>query len=109
MKVKIISVSLMISLTFQLGAQDKVALTLDDYKGLVENGLTSLEGEKYDSCITYFKSAFTIKQTSYLSTMRAAACAYSAGDQAYFNQELNKAFSLNWGCLLYTSPSPRDS
>jgi len=71
-------------------------LTLEDYKPLVEAGLATLESEKYDSCITYFKKAFTIKQTSYLSTLRAAACGYSAGDKAYLDQQLDKAFSLNW-------------
>lgn len=60
-------------------------------------GQAAMESMKYDSCMTYYKTAFNLKQTSYLSTMRAAACGYSAMDVNYLEQELGKAFELNWG------------
>lgn len=63
----------------------------------VKLGGAALENMKYDSCITYYKSAFAIKQTSFMSTMRAAACGFSAYDVNYLEQELEKAFEINWG------------
>jgi len=63
----------------------------------VKRGGAALENMKYDSCITYYKKAFAIKQTSFMSTMRAAACGYSAFDVDYLEQELGKAFEINWG------------
>ncbi len=89
--------SLCLAFSCQLFSQNDKAPPTDDYVHFVENGLVALEAEKYDSCITYYKSAFKIKQTSYLSTLRAAACAYSANDQKYLDQQLDKAFSINWG------------
>jgi len=68
-----------------------------EYKPLVENGRDALTSEKYDSCLIYFKTAFKIKQTSVLSTLRAAACGYSGGDKEYYEQQIEKAFSLDWG------------
>ncbi len=67
-----------------------------DYIKFVKLGEEALKSEKYDSCIGYYKDAFQIKQTSYLSTMRAAACGFSKGDQAYYDMQMNKAFELNW-------------
>lgn len=67
------------------------------YKTNVNLGLAALEAEMYDSCIIYYAEAFKIKQTSYLSTMRAAACGYSAEKVDYMEQELAKAFEINWG------------
>lgn len=63
----------------------------------VELGAKAMEAEKYDSCVVYYKTAFAIKQTSYLSTMRAAACAYSASNTKYLELQLDSAFSINWG------------
>jgi len=67
------------------------------FKNLVMKGAAALESMKYDSCMTYFKEAFLIKQTSYLSTMRNCACAHSAGDVAYRDEQLKKTFDLSWG------------
>lgn len=74
-------------------------LTEDDlkYKPLVEAGHAALENMKYDSCMVYFKEAFQIRQTSYLSTMRNAACAFSSGDNDYLAEQLKIAFDLSWG------------
>jgi len=71
-------------------------INLDAYKSKVELGEAALKSMKYDSCITYYKSAFTIKQTSYLSTMRAAACGFSAGDHEFMEDQLDIAFNLSW-------------
>jgi len=68
-----------------------------NYKPLVEAGGAALEAMKYDSCMIYYKEAFVIKQTSYLSTLRNAACAYSANDTEYLEQQLKIAFDLSWG------------
>lgn len=63
----------------------------------VRLGEAALNNMDYDSCMIYYKTAFKIKQTSFMSTMRAAACGYSALDVDYLDQELSKAFEINWG------------
>jgi len=63
----------------------------------VKAGERNLLSENYDSCIVYYKMAFKIKQTSVLSTLRAAACAYSLDDKTYLEEQLSKAFELDWG------------
>lgn len=63
----------------------------------VRLGEAALNNMKYDSCMMYYKTAFEIKQTSFMSTMRAAACGYSAFDVDYLDRELAKAFDINWG------------
>lgn len=68
-----------------------------NYKPLVVAGEAALVSMKYDSCMIYYKQAFEIKQTSYLSTMRNAACAYSADDKDYLAEQLKIAFDLSWG------------
>lgn len=67
------------------------------YKEFVTKGETALKAMNYDSCMIYYKNAFKIRQTSELSTMRNAACAYSAGDEDYLAEQLKKAFDLSWG------------
>ncbi len=67
-----------------------------DYINNVQAGEAALNAEKYDSCLIYYHEAFKIKQTSVLSTLRGAACAYSANDQSTFDNYLNTAFELNW-------------
>ncbi len=67
-----------------------------DYIKYVKMGEQALLNEKYDSCIQYYKVAFEIKQSSFLSTMRAAACGYSLNDKAYFENQLAIAMDLNW-------------
>jgi hypothetical protein len=60
-------------------------------------GEEALNNEHYDSCMVYYRKAFSIKQTSVLSTLRMAACAYSGGYNYAFHQKLNQAIELNWG------------
>lgn len=67
-----------------------------DYIEKVQAGEAALIAEKYDSCLVYYKEAFKIKQTSVLSTMRAAACAYSANEETIRDNYLDVAFELNW-------------
>ncbi|MEL7162289.1 MAG: DUF6624 domain-containing protein [Bacteroidota bacterium] len=61
----------------------------------VKAGEEELKAENYEQCLTYYARAFIIKQTSFLSTMRAAACAHSAGKSALRDQYLDHAFSLS--------------
>ena len=68
-----------------------------NYKPLVMAGEAALNSMKYDSCMHYFKEAFKIKQTSFLSTMRNAVCAYSADDKEYMAEQLKIAFDISWG------------
>ena len=46
----------------------------------VTAGEAKLNAMDYDSCVSYYQMAFEIKQTSYLSLLRGAACA-SSSDQ----------------------------
>lgn len=66
------------------------------YKENVEAGEKALNAEQFDDCIDYYEKAFAIKQTSYLSTLRAAACAFSAKRKDLYKQYLDKAFELSW-------------
>ena len=84
-------------LTSYQGISQSFATNDPAYVKNVTLGQAAMESMKYDSCITYYQTAFKLKQTSYLSTMRAAACGYSAMDVNYLDQELEKAFELNWG------------
>lgn len=68
-----------------------------NYPPLVMAGEAALNSMKYDSCMHYYKEAFKIKQTSVLSTMRNAACAYSADKKDYLAEQLKISFDLNWG------------
>ena len=65
------------------------------YVEAVQAGEQALNNEQYDECLAYYETAFKIKQTSYLSTMRAAACAHSAGKTKLRDQYLDKAFELS--------------
>jgi len=67
------------------------------YIPLVEAGEEALINMKYDSCMIYYKDAFKIRQTSVLSTLRNAACAFSVNDESYFQQQFKKAFDISWG------------
>ena len=68
-----------------------------NYVKYVQAGEQALKSMKYDSCLYYYKRGFEIKQTSFLSTMRNAACAHSAGSIEYRDEQLEIAFDLNWG------------
>ncbi len=52
----------------------------------VTAGETKLIVMEYDSCVNYYEIAFEVKQTSYLSLMRGAACAYSSGQTEIMTQ-----------------------
>ena len=66
------------------------------YKEHVEEGESLLRSGDYDQCIVQYEKAFEIKWTSFLSTMRAAACGYKANDQQAYRFFLDKAFELSW-------------
>ncbi len=68
-----------------------------DYIEKVKAGESALKEADYTECLTLYKAAFDIKQTSYLSIMRAAACAFKSDDEAILNTYLDKAFELSWG------------
>lgn len=58
-------------------------------------GEAALKRGEYDDCLAFYATAFAIKQTSFLSTLRAAACAHSAGKTEIRDQYLDKAFELS--------------
>lgn len=86
---------LFVSLSFSLMAQNYSS----DNPAYIINakaGERCLAEEKFDSCMIYLKNAFEIKQTSFLSTLRAAACGYSGRDREFYQTHLNKAIEINW-------------
>lgn len=83
-------------ITFHLHAQQTFTSSDPSYIKNVKAGEAALNAEKYDSCLVYYKEAFKIKQTSILSTLRAAACAYSSNDKIALDQYLDIAFGLSW-------------
>jgi hypothetical protein len=68
-----------------------------DYIDNVKAGESKLNEAEYDSCVIYYQSAFEIKQTSFLSLMRGAACAFSNGDEVLRDKWMSKAFDNSWG------------
>ena len=66
------------------------------YKTNVQAGEKALNAGNYDTCLQYYKRAFQIQQTSYLSTLRAAACAYKIEDTETLEHYLGIAFELSW-------------
>lgn len=87
---------LLITVSLNLLAQN-FSSTDPNYIKFVQLGNKALEAEKYDSCLVYYKDAFAIKQTSTLSTLRMAACAFSAGKTKLYEVQLAKAFEIDWG------------
>ncbi|NJC27767.1 DUF6624 domain-containing protein [Neolewinella antarctica] len=65
------------------------------YAENVTLGEAKLIAAEYDSCLVYYATAFAIKSTSFLSTMRAAACAHSAGESTLRDIYLDHAFGLS--------------
>ncbi len=61
----------------------------------VKAGEAALRAAEYDDCLQHYEAAFKIKQTSFLSTLRAAACAHSAGEEKLRDDYLNHAFTLS--------------
>ncbi len=104
---KIFITSCFFALIFPVFGQGQFATDDPRYKPLVMGALENLKSEKFDSCMIKFKEAFTIKQTSYLSTLRNCACAFSVGDQSYYKEQMDIAFDLSWsGCkqIFYNYP-----
>lgn len=89
------STTLCITQTGGLRAQQTFSSQDPAYIDAVTAGETALKAEEYNDCLMYYADAFTIKTTSYLSTLRAAACAHSAGKIALRNKYLDHAFSLD--------------
>lgn len=80
-----------------IGAQAQTFSSKDpDYIKYVQLGEKALLAEKYDSCLIYYDKAFDIKQTSVLSTMRAATCAYGAKNELVLDQMLDTAYRINY-------------
>lgn len=82
--------------TTNLISQKTFASTDPNYKIHVEAGETAMNEKRYDDCLSSYTSAFKIKQTSVLSTLRAAACAFSGDKHTILDQQLDIAFDLNW-------------
>ncbi|MEL6659523.1 MAG: DUF6624 domain-containing protein [Bacteroidota bacterium] len=61
----------------------------------VQAGEQALRAESYSDCLRHYEAAFKIKQTSFLSTLRAAACAHSAGKNKLRDYYLDHAFTLS--------------
>lgn len=84
------------AITLNLSAQNFSSQD-PNYITNVQLGEEALKNEKYDSCLTYYSEAFKIKQTSVLSTLRMAACAYSKGDMDLYKKQVDIAFGIDWG------------
>ena len=67
-----------------------------EYIDNVKAGEAYLLAAQYDSCVMYYTMAFEIKQTSFLSLMRGAACAYSNGKDDLTDQWMSKAYANSW-------------
>jgi hypothetical protein len=76
-------------------AQNTFSSTDPAYVDNVTAGEAALKEGEFDDCLAYYAKAFAVKQTSYLSTLRAAACAYSADNKKMLVKYLDHAFSLS--------------
>ena len=77
-------------------AQTQFSSTDPEYGRLVTAGFEAMQAEDYDQCMEDYAAAFTIQQTSVLSTLRYAACAYSAGQEELYAEQLGIALELDW-------------
>jgi len=93
----IISTLCTLFLCLSLNAQQTFSSQNPDYIEKVKVGESALKAENYKDCLQAYETAFKIKQTSYLSIMRAAACAFKANDTEILDAYLGKAFELSWG------------
>lgn len=82
-------------ISFSLNAQTFSSQN-PNYIEKVKAGEAALNDADYAECLSQYKAAFNIKQTSYLSTMRAAACAFKAHEETVLKNYLDKAFELSW-------------
>jgi tetratricopeptide (TPR) repeat protein len=76
-------------------AQNTFSSTDPAYVDNVTAGEAALKEGEFDDCLAYYAKAFAVKQTSYLSTLRAAACAFSAEKEELLAKYLDHAFSLS--------------
>lgn len=63
---------LLLAIASGVRAQKTFSSTDPAYKENVEAGEAALGEEKYQECLDFYATAFKIKQTSLLSTLRAA-------------------------------------
>ncbi|MTB49862.1 DUF6624 domain-containing protein [Lewinella sp. W8] len=84
-----------LALVSSLHAQTTFSSSDPAYVDNVTAGEAALKDGQFDDCLDFYAKAFTVKQTSFLSTLRAAACAHSAGKQELLTQYLDHAFSLS--------------
>ena len=86
------------SLFVYVGVAGQVTFSSQEptYINNVQAGEAALKAGKYDSCLVYYQQAFQIQQTSYLSTLRGAACAYKAEETETLEDYLGVAFELSW-------------
>lgn len=66
-----------------------------EYIKNVKQGEAALNAKSYDTCLEFYETAFKIKHTSILSTMRAAACAFGLQDEEQLKYYLDTAFALD--------------
>jgi hypothetical protein len=85
-----------VATTTEIISQKTFASSDPQYKIHVEAGEAALNDKKFDDCLNSYEEAFKIRQTSVLSTLRAAACAFSGDNQQILETYTNKAFELNW-------------
>ncbi|HAA16201.1 MAG TPA: hypothetical protein DCE41_32650 [Cytophagales bacterium] len=68
-----------------------------DYIRYVEAGLEQLQSEDWEACLESYSAAFSIKQTSFLSTLRYATCAYYVQNEALYREQVDKAMEIDGG------------
>lgn len=91
----VLSLITMLLVTWTISAQTYTS-TDPTYIDNVKAGEAALNAAKYDSCLIYYAMAFEVKETSVLSTLRAAACAYSNDSKEILDTYLSRAYDLNW-------------
>lgn len=91
----LLSLLFIAALCTSVRAQQTYSTQEPAYIEAVTAGEEALKAEKYEDCLSHYATAFALKQTSYLSTLRAAACAHSAGKTELRDQYLDHAFSLD--------------
>lgn len=88
--------SLLLCLNMNLAAQTFASTSTDPvYIENVKAGIAAIKAFQYTECLEFYTIAFAIRQTSYISILRAAACAHSTGKTELRDQYLDKAFELS--------------
>jgi len=92
----------LITLVISFFAINSLQAQQDDkerYMDLALGARDHFKVSEYDSCKIKLSEAFKIRQTSTLSTLRYAACAYSTDDEELYRTQMEKAFELNWSSV----------